>query len=114
MIPDCSLAPVARRLCELLEQKRGFLPEKPSVPRRRKPRPALKAGQVLLLENLRFHPGETKNDPAFAAELAKGIDVYVDDAFGACHRAHASIDEITRHVPAGRGRFAAQERDRLS
>lgn len=61
---------------------------------------ALKAGEILLLENLRFHPGEEKNDAGFARELARGIDVYVDDAFGAAHRAHASIDALARIVPA--------------
>ena len=61
---------------------------------------ALKAGEVLLLENLRFHPGEETNDARFAGELARGIDVYVDDAFGAAHRAHASIDALARIIPA--------------
>ncbi|SRR5579883_965046 len=59
---------------------------------------ALKDGEVLLLENLRFHPEEEKNDPAFAQQLAKLADVYVDDAFGAAHRAHASIEGITHYV----------------
>ncbi len=98
VIPDCSLAPVAERLSELLGKKVAFCPETTGA-RAEKAKAGLAAGQVLLLENLRFHAGETRNDPAFAAELAKGIDLYVDDAFGACHRAHASIDEITRHVP---------------
>jgi phosphoglycerate kinase len=72
-------------------------------------------GQILMLENLRFHPGETKNDPAFAEELAKGIDIYVDDAFGSCHRAHASIDQITRLVPvAVSGFLLKKEIDYLS
>jgi 3-phosphoglycerate kinase len=98
VIPECSLAPVAKRLGELLGKTVSFCPETVG-PKAEKAKGRLKPGQVLLLENLRFHPGETKNDPAFAAELAKGIDLYVDDAFGACHRAHASIDAITRCVP---------------
>jgi 3-phosphoglycerate kinase len=102
IIPECSLAPVARRLGELLKQDVQFCPETVGA-KAEKAKAKLKAGQVLMLENLRFHPGETKNDPTFAAALAKGIDLYVDDAFGACHRAHASIDAITRHVPLSVG-----------
>jgi 3-phosphoglycerate kinase len=114
VIPECSLAPVARRLSELLGQEVFFCPETVGA-KAEKAKAKLKAGQVLLLENLRFHPGETKNDAAFAAELAKGIDIYVDDAFGACHRAHASIDEITRHVPlAAAGFLLKKEIDFLS
>ena len=114
VIPDCSLAPVAERLSELLGQRVLFCPEAVGA-RAEKAKAALKAGQVLLLENLRFHPGETKNDPAFATELAKGVEVYVDDAFGSCHRAHASIDEITRHVPvAAAGFLLKKEIDYLS
>ena len=59
---------------------------------------ALQEGQVLLLENLRLHAGEEKNDPEFAAQLADGVDVYVNDAFGTAHRAHASTEGITHHV----------------
>jgi phosphoglycerate kinase len=59
---------------------------------------ALKPGEILLLENLRFHPEEEKNDPSFAQALAKLADVYVDDAFGAAHRAHASIEGITHFM----------------
>jgi phosphoglycerate kinase len=73
--PDC-VGPVALELSEKLEP-----------------------GQTLLLENLRFHPGEEANDPAFAEQLAALCDVYVDDAFGAAHRAHASTEGITHFLP---------------
>lgn len=104
VIPDCSLAPVAARLAELLGREVLFCAEAVGSAAE-KAKAALRPGQVLLLENLRFYPGETRNDPAFASELARGIEIYVDDAFGACHRAHASIDEITRHVPLAAGGF---------
>jgi 3-phosphoglycerate kinase len=114
VVPDCSLKPVNGRLAELLGQEVLFCGETVGA-KAEKAKAALKAGQVLLLENLRFHPGETKNDPVFAAELAKGIDVYVDDAFGSCHRAHASIDEIARHVPmAAAGFLLKKEIDYLT
>lgn len=97
-VAELSLAPVARRLGELLGIQVLFCPETVGA-KADNAKSALKPGQVLMLENLRFHPGETRNDPEFAAALAGGIDLYVDDAFGACHRAHASIDAIARHVP---------------
>ncbi len=64
---------------------------------------ALKPGDVMLLENLRFHKEEEKNDPAFAQALAKLADIYVDDAFGTAHRAHASTEGVSRYLPAVAG-----------
>jgi phosphoglycerate kinase len=74
----------------------------------------LRPGDLLLLENLRFHPEEEANDPKFAEELAKLADLYVDDAFGAAHRAHASIDAITRFLPAVAGLLLEREVDSLT
>ncbi|MEW6139614.1 MAG: phosphoglycerate kinase [Thermodesulfobacteriota bacterium] len=87
--PEMSLRPIAARLTELLGQNVRFIDDcigekvKEAVS-------LLRDGEVLVLENLRFHAGETKNDPEFAAQLAAGVDVYVNDAFGTAHRAHAS------------------------
>ena len=64
---------------------------------------------VELLENLRFDPGETKNDPAFVARLIEGQDAYVNDAFGASHRAHASVVGPPSHLPSAAGRLLAKE-----
>ena len=63
-------------------------------------------GELVMLENLRFHPGEEANDPAFADQLAAGFTNYVNDAFGAAHRAHASTEGVVRRLP-GAGRHAA-------
>ena len=69
----------------------------------------LRRGDVVLLENVRFHPEEEKNDPAFAKELAKGFDLYVNDAFGAAHRAHASTAAIATILPAYAGLLMEKE-----
>ena len=63
----------------------------------------LKAGQILLLENLRFYPGEEKNDAKFAQELAQTADLYINEAFSVCHRAHASVSALTKFLPAYAG-----------
>ena len=73
----------------------------------------LKAGQVLMLENIRFHPEEEANDAAFAQRLARLADVYVNDAFGACHRAHASIVGVARYLPAVAGLLVEKETEIL-
>src|SRR5215210_1520329 len=75
---------------------------------------ALKDGDVLLLENTRFHAGEEKNDPAFVAELAKLGDVFVNDAFSAAHRAHGSTEGLARVLPAYAGRAMQAELDALT
>jgi phosphoglycerate kinase len=74
----------------------------------------LRAGDLILLENLRFHAEEEANDPGFAASLAQVADLYVNDAFGAAHRAHASTEGITHHLPAVAGLLMEREVDALS
>ncbi len=94
VVPTMSLKPVAARLAELLGRPVTMAPDciGPAVPQ---PKP----GEVVLLENLRFHPGEEKNDPDFSRELARLADVYVNDAFGSAHRAHASTVGMVRFLP---------------
>lgn len=94
-----SLAPVARRLSELLGQEVAFAKDCVGDAAREEVS-RLQDGQVLLLENVRFHGEEEKNDPAFAQELARLADLFVNDAFGTAHRAHASTEGITHYIPA--------------
>lgn len=75
---------------------------------------ALKPGEILLLENTRFHPGEEANDPGFAQALAKLGDLYIDDAFSAAHRAHASTEGVAHLLPAAAGRLMQRELEALS
>jgi phosphoglycerate kinase len=91
------LTPVATRLSELLEQTVTMCEDCVGDSVAAKVN-ALENGQVALLENLRFHPGEEKNDPEFAKQLASLADVYVNDAFGTAHRAHASTEGVTHHL----------------
>jgi phosphoglycerate kinase len=96
-VPEASLAPVADELSRLIGQDVPLAPDciGPEVEAMVQ---ALAPGGVLLLENLRFHPGEEKNDPEFAQALARPADVYVNDAFGTAHRAHASTVGMVAHV----------------
>ena len=94
--PEFSLKPVASRLSELLGRPVAFAPDCIGAPAAETIRAT--AGGVILLENLRFHAEEEANDPAFAKALAGLCDVYVNDAFGSAHRAHASTEGIVRHV----------------
>jgi phosphoglycerate kinase len=95
--PKYSLAPVVERLSKLLG-RRVVLASDCIGEEVQKQIEGMKAGEVLLLENLRFHPEEEKNDESFSKALASLCDVYVNDAFGAAHRAHASTEGMTRYV----------------
>jgi len=96
--PRYSLRPVVARLSALLGKRVGMA-EDCIGPTVEEAVGRLHEGDVLLLENLRFHAGEEKNDPAFAEQLARLADVYVNDAFGTAHRAHASTEGMTRFLP---------------
>ena len=97
--PQMSLRPIADRLADLLGKPVAFVDDCIGDEARRTVNQVqASGGGVVLLENLRFHPEEEKNDPQFAAALASLGDLYVDDAFGAAHRAHASVEGITHHV----------------
>ncbi len=97
--PELSLAPVAVRLGELLGRSVKMAPDCIGAETAAMAA-ALKPGEVLLLENLRFHAAEEKNDPAFASELASMADLYVSDAFGTVHRAHASTAGVAAFLPS--------------
>jgi len=108
-----SLKPVRDRLAELLQERVAFADDCVGEPAKQAVA-ALDDGEVLLLENLRFHPEEEKNDDNFAKQLASLCNVYVDDAFGAAHRAHASTVGITRHIAeAAAGLLMEKELDYL-
>ncbi len=106
--PDLSLAPCAARLSELLGQPVELLPDCVGSQVEARIR-ALKPGEIVMLENLRFHPGEEANDAAFADRLAAGFTRYVDDAFGAAHRAHASTEAVARRLDPCAGLLLARE-----
>ncbi|MEQ1708336.1 MAG: phosphoglycerate kinase [Terricaulis sp.] len=111
-VPDMSLQPVAQPLAQLLGAPVAFADDcvgetaKAAIA-------ALPAGGVILLENTRFHAGEEKNDPALAAEIAKLGDIYVNDAFSAAHRAHASTEGVAHILPAYAGKQMERELDAL-
>jgi len=96
VVPEMSLKPVSMKLGELLKKEVVFAPDCVG-PEVEKLAAALKPGGVMLLENLRFHPEEEKNDAAFSGRLAKLGNVYANDAFGTAHRAHASTAGVTKH-----------------
>lgn len=99
---DMRLAPVAKKLTELIKKPVAYSKDL-SVP----------SGQIVLLENIRFYPGEEKNDPVFAKQLASLADVYVNDAFGTAHRAHASTEGIAHLLPHAAGLLLEKEVNNL-
>jgi phosphoglycerate kinase len=103
-----SLFPVAKRLQRLLKRQVDFVPETVG-PRAQKVVDVLKPGDVALLENLRFDKGEEQNDDNFAKALASLADIFVQDGFGVVHRAHASTDAITQHLPSVAGLLVEKE-----
>ena len=105
---DLGLALVAERLAELLGSPVEYVHDAPGGLARERAA-TLRPGDVLLLENLRFWPGEEANDPAFAAALAALADVYVNDAFGTAHRAHASTEGVAHALPAVAGLLMERE-----
>ena len=108
-----SLAPVAKRLAELTKQPVRFVPALDSDEAVAATQ-ALRAGEILLLENTRFNAGEEKNDDALAKSLARLGDLYVNDAFGAAHRAHASTEGVAKHLkPAVAGLLMERELEYL-
>ncbi len=98
VVPGMSLAPAAKRLSALLGKEVAFAPDCTGEPAA-KAVAALAPGDVLLLENVRFHPGEERNDEAFGKSLAELCDVYVNDAFATAHRGHASNVAVVRFAP---------------
>lgn len=108
--PKYSLKPVAQRLSELLQKDVQMAPDciGPEVENLVK---QLQDGEVLLLENVRFHAEEEKNDPEFARKLAALAEIYVNDAFGTAHRAHASTEGIAKYIPAYAGFLMKKEID---
>ena len=106
--PKYSLKPVADYLGTVIKAPVKFA-EECVGPKADAAAKALKAGEVLLLENTRFYPGETKNDPEMSKALASLADLYVNDAFGSAHRAHASTEGVARYIPAVAGLLVEKE-----
>jgi phosphoglycerate kinase len=108
VVEELRVAPLARRLQEMLGTDVGVAPAVVGDDVAAQVR-AMTAGQVLILENVRFEPGEEKNDPGFARRLADLADVYVNDAFGAAHRAHASTEGVAHLLPSCAGLLMQRE-----
>ena len=107
-VPEMSLAPVARRLSSLIEKEVQLAPDCVG-PEVKKMVDGMKPGDILLLENLRFHPEEEKNDDAFGRALAELCDIYINDAFAAAHRAHASVAAVVKYAKVSAAGFLLRE-----
>jgi len=112
VVPELSLRPVAERLSELLDREVLLAPEV-AGPEARGMADGLDSGGVMLLENVRFEPGETKNDPELARALSEIGDLYVNDAFGTAHRAHASTAGVAGYLPSYAGLLLQSEVENL-
>ncbi len=112
VVESMRMAPVSKRLSELLGKPVKQASDCVGAEVRGAAQ-SLKAGEVLMLENLRFHPEEEKNDPQFARELASLAEIFVNDAFGTAHRAHASTEGVTRYLPSVAGFLMARELEML-
>lgn len=113
VVPELSLAPVAKRLGELLGRQVPLVPDCVGEEVERTV-DGLAPGEMVLLENVRFHPEEEANDPEFSRRLAAPYDIYVNDAFGTAHRAHASTEGVARFLPSYAGLLLEREVEVLS
>jgi phosphoglycerate kinase len=107
-LPEASMRPVADHLSKLMG-KPVIFSEECIGPVAEKAAAALRPGEILVLENTRFYPGETKNDPEMSKQLAKLADIYVNDAFGSAHRAHASTEGVAHYLPSVAGFLMEKE-----
>jgi phosphoglycerate kinase len=108
IVEDLRMEPIARRLSELINREVKYVPELVG-PKVRGLIKQMKPGEMVMLENTRFYPGEEADDDRFAQELARNGQVMVQDAFGHCHRVHASVTGIPRHIPSVAGFYLEEE-----
>ena len=111
-VPELRMQPVSKRLAELLDRP-VVQAQEPTAPLVRASVEAMQPREVVVLENLRFDPREESNDPSYAQDLARLADVYVNDAFGAAHRAHASTEGVTHFLPSVAGLLMERELEML-
>ena len=111
--PKFTLKPIAAALAQRLQKDVTFVPDVVG-PAAQEAAESMRDGQIVMLENVRFEPGEEQNDPHFAKQLASLADLYVDDAFGTAHRAHASTEGVTHYLPSFAGLLMEAEIRELS